>query len=207
MFSRHRSHRARNRSSRKRRYMRNRWLRLEPLEPRQMLTVAPFQNPVEPLDVNDDGLIEALDALLISNATSAQGGDFEASLLQGVTPIEYLDVDGDDWVTDYDLDAVTDYLNFQPDPPVIHTVTGPSEVYEQEYFSVTLTTSNVSSVEVESLDDSFASVGVFVEDPEDTWTWEEFAYDDNPSGTAIDPATIVFNVTGQRPLEPPVGNT
>jgi hypothetical protein len=93
-------------------------LRFEACQPRELLasdvtlTGAAFQNQIEPLDVNADGLIEALDALLITNALNARGvSSFPASDLVGLTPVEYLDVDGNDLVSQADFDAIANFLN------------------------------------------------------------------------------------------------
>lgn len=75
-------------------------------------TGAEYQNPANPWDVNVDGLVQPLDTMLVANRLLAHGGTaFSASTLAGMTPLEFLDVNGDDWVSTADFDAVAGQLN------------------------------------------------------------------------------------------------
>jgi len=51
-----------------------RQFRLEALEPRTLLTAAPWQNIDEPLDTNDDDFVTSLDMLVIANYLNARSG-------------------------------------------------------------------------------------------------------------------------------------
>lgn len=67
------------------------------------------QNPLKPLDVNQDGFISPLDALNIVNSLNSQGASFLSS--QFTTPSVYPDVNGDDYISTLDFVAVVDSLN------------------------------------------------------------------------------------------------
>lgn len=93
-------------------------LRFECMESRRLLTCeifftgAPFQNPVNPCDVDASGDVAPVDALLIANALAANSWlPFSAALLQGIQPSAYLDVDGNDEVANEDFAAVAAALD------------------------------------------------------------------------------------------------
>ncbi|MCU0978265.1 MAG: dockerin type I domain-containing protein, partial [Pirellulaceae bacterium] len=68
-----------------------------------------WQNPVRPTDVNGDGEVTALDALVVINYINAHNGD--VSLPADDLPPPYLDVDGNGLVTAADVLAVINHLN------------------------------------------------------------------------------------------------
>jgi hypothetical protein len=103
---------------------RNRRLRLENLERRSLLAGdvgSPFQNPLEACDLNGDGSVAPLDALLaINELNSSGGGDLSGRMappaLQGrVTNAgsSYLDSDGDGTLSPIDALNVINSLNSQ----------------------------------------------------------------------------------------------
>lgn len=82
----------------------------------------PWQNPLNPIDVDDDGEIIPLDALLIINHLNAYGSHaLPVPINPPDAPPPYLDVDGDDWVAPIDALQVINHLNGQLD--------GEGEVY------------------------------------------------------------------------------
>ena len=82
--------------------------------------VAPFQNPNQPYDVNDDGSVTAIDVLLIINLINLNA-DFPGALpTPSVTPFvppAYYDVNGDNHVTAADAIEVTNFVNSQDQNP------------------------------------------------------------------------------------------
>ena len=82
-----------------------------PIEP--ALTEA--QNPLEPLDVNRDGAISPLDALLIFNQLNAEGGhEIPVPMLGPSGEVWSLDVSGDSYVSALDALMIFNHLNAQP---------------------------------------------------------------------------------------------
>ncbi len=73
----------------------------------------PWQNPIEALDVNADGFISPLDALLIINYMNAHPGDsaLPNPPIPPLVPPPYLDTTGDNLVTPLDALLVINYLN------------------------------------------------------------------------------------------------
>jgi hypothetical protein len=71
--------------------------------------VSSWQNVRDPLDVNDDGVIVPLDALLVINDLNANGA---RELLEPSTGPPYLDVNGDGFVSSIDALLIINYLNF-----------------------------------------------------------------------------------------------
>jgi len=94
-------------------------LRFEPLEDRRLLDAsAPWQNQIEPLDVNADGLITPIDALLIVNRINNIGpGD--PPDLGDETPPPYYDVSGNNVITALDALLVIAALNDTKDGPQV----------------------------------------------------------------------------------------
>ncbi|MCY2990074.1 MAG: dockerin type I domain-containing protein, partial [Planctomycetota bacterium] len=79
------------------------------------VTAHPWQNPKNPLDVNDQGGVTALDALLIISYVNAhETGPLPPT---SESPTSYVDVNGDDAVTPLDVLAVVGYLNGQIGSP------------------------------------------------------------------------------------------
>ena len=71
-----------------------------------------WQNVVDPYDVNDDGLVSALDALLIINQINAGGArDLRGS---GVPANPYVDVTGDYLLSALDVLQVVNFINARP---------------------------------------------------------------------------------------------
>jgi len=81
---------------------------IESLEPRTMM-VSDWQNPVQPLDVDNDSSISPLDVLVVINSIN-QGniGPFETI---NVADGYYLDADGDGQLSPLDVLAIINYLN------------------------------------------------------------------------------------------------
>jgi hypothetical protein len=71
--------------------------------------VPPYQNPVNPLDVNHDGHVTAIDALIIINELNANGT--HALAPPTGTPTYYFDVNGDNLVSPLDALLVINALN------------------------------------------------------------------------------------------------
>ncbi len=69
----------------------------------------PHQNPVNNLDVNADGFVSPIDALLIVNFINANGGGTPVSGLPAPPP--YRDVDGNNIISASDVATVINYLN------------------------------------------------------------------------------------------------
>lgn len=74
----------------------------------------PFHNPNSPYDVNGDDEVTPLDALLILNAISRNGGGGPIS--QFDPPGRYWDVNGDGQITPLDALLILNYLNVQNRP-------------------------------------------------------------------------------------------
>jgi hypothetical protein len=109
---------------------------LESLESRTLLAADLGQNPVNYLDVNHDGMVSALDALVIINDLNANGSHTSTGPLSstGLTALSlsssttasassstsgnYLDVNGDGMVTPLDALLIANVLN-SPGPSVI----------------------------------------------------------------------------------------
>ncbi len=72
----------------------------------------PWQNPRNPLDVNDDGRVTPIDALLVINALNNRF-QLTPELPVPFDPVQYLDVDGNDLVTPIDALLVINQLNLQ----------------------------------------------------------------------------------------------
>jgi|GEM_PF-1703549 len=71
----------------------------------------PFHNPDNPYDVNSDGSVTPLDALLILNALSRNGGGGPISTFS--PPGRYWDVNGDGLITPLDALLIINYINYQ----------------------------------------------------------------------------------------------
>ena len=65
-----------------------------------------WQNPLNPLDVNSDGVVAPQDVLAIINYINAQPGPLPISFQS-----PYLDVDGDDLITPLDVLRVINFIN------------------------------------------------------------------------------------------------
>jgi hypothetical protein len=70
---------------------------------------ARWHNPVEPLDVNSDGYITPIDALLVINYMNRNFGDPTPPADEPPPP--YCDVNGDNYITPIDALQVINYLN------------------------------------------------------------------------------------------------
>ena len=75
----------------------------------------PWQNPRNPLDVNDDGFVTAIDALLVINALNT-GFQLPPQLPDPFIPVQYLDVNGNGSVTPIDALLVINELNRPRNP-------------------------------------------------------------------------------------------
>ena len=96
------------------------------LETRRVLTVIVtppangYQNPIRPLDVDNNGEINPLDHLIIINLLNSRGASTSVIGLPG--PPNYFDVNGDDLVTPLDALIIADHLGNSPSnssPPVV----------------------------------------------------------------------------------------
>ena len=75
---------------------------------------SPFQNPNNPLDVDADGSVNALDALLVINRLNsgdAAAGAYDSSAEGEATPKIYYDVTGDRIISPLDVLLVINHLN------------------------------------------------------------------------------------------------
>ncbi len=70
----------------------------------------PHQNPLNRVDVNNDGIVSPIDALLIVNYLNAHPGD-GAPPPPGAAPPPYLDVSGDNVLAPLDALIVVNWLN------------------------------------------------------------------------------------------------
>ncbi|MCY2990669.1 MAG: S8 family serine peptidase [Planctomycetota bacterium] len=73
---------------------------------------SPSQNPDQPLDVNNDGAVTALDVLILIDYIN-RGRPQDASVLyvESGLPVMYADVNGDRWVSAQDVLVVISHLN------------------------------------------------------------------------------------------------
>ncbi|HLC76514.1 MAG TPA: DUF4215 domain-containing protein, partial [Candidatus Peribacterales bacterium] len=79
---------------------------------------SPWQNPANPLDVNNDGVIAPNDTLPIINRINSSGiGPLPVPTGPGQEPPPYFDVDGDGNVAERDADIILSYLNTGIVPP------------------------------------------------------------------------------------------
>ena len=83
-------------------------LMVESLEDRRLLNVD-WRNPVDSIDVDDDGTTSPLDALVVINYINASGSGSLATVRDPSKP--YLDVDGDQSVSPLDVLSVINHLN------------------------------------------------------------------------------------------------
>ena len=73
----------------------------------------PWNNPRQKLDVNNDGFITPLDALMIINQLNKTGAIFlSESHLKRAPRAPYIDTNGDNYVTPLDALLVINYLNY-----------------------------------------------------------------------------------------------
>jgi hypothetical protein len=85
-------------------------VQLEMLEPRLLLTSA-WQNPFQPVDVNDDGAVTPLDALLVINHLQTQIFQKFTGTPETQGAPRYLDVNGDGVSSPIDALMVVHHLN------------------------------------------------------------------------------------------------
>ena len=87
-----------NRSSQRHRRRKKRTLKLQSLETRQLLAAefGDTQNPDMPEDVNADGIVSSMDALMVINRLGGRRGD------DPNTRVAFRDVNGDGDVTSLD---------------------------------------------------------------------------------------------------------
>src|SRR5262245_60802040 len=81
---------------------------VEALERREMLAVD-WRNPVDSLDVNSDGFVSSIDALLIINSLNTRGEPDLPAERDASSP--FLDVDGDQSVSSADALRVINAIN------------------------------------------------------------------------------------------------
>lgn len=89
---------------------------IERLESRDLLA-ADWTNASNPLDVNDSGLVTALDVLLVVNDINANGMRNLPVKDPGTPTAEWLDVNADDAVTANDVLQIVNAINFYTEPP------------------------------------------------------------------------------------------
>ena len=85
--------------------------RIEVLERRDLLASSPLHNVRQPLDVNDDGMVTPMDALLCINRINEQPANSIVSLAAGPKRPRYMDVDRDGIVSSTDVRLVINKLN------------------------------------------------------------------------------------------------
>jgi hypothetical protein len=93
-------------------------LRLETLEARRCLA-SDCQNPLNPLDVDDSGLVTPLEVLRIVNNLNGKGSRVLPPPTAACAPPPYLDVDGNGGVSSLDALLVVNALNDNPNPLAI----------------------------------------------------------------------------------------
>ncbi len=76
----------------------------------------PWRNPINPLDVDDNGLVQPLDALVVINALNAGGGGPLPPPNGNAAPPPYYDTTGDNLLTPLDALLVINHLNGGGDP-------------------------------------------------------------------------------------------
>ena len=109
-----------------------RQLLLESLEHRQLLA-ADFQNSFNEFDVDDDGLVAPLDALLIINELNAGGArDLRVSPAAG-----WVDVSGDNFITPLDALLVITALNTGSFGNLV-AITESNAFVQEKYYDLTL---------------------------------------------------------------------
>ena len=121
----------------------------EQLWQRQGIAGPVWQNPVRPVDVDNDGFLTSLDVLTVVNLINSLG-QVPVSLLPG-SPPPYYDVDGDNFVSAIDVLAVTNAINsgtFGPNP--IGTIKTIAEVDYAFNNPVGLPTNLVSQVTIKT---------------------------------------------------------
>lgn len=78
----------------------------------QIDTATAYRNPLNSLDTNGDGLITAIDALLIINSLNSPGDkSLSVPTILKVGTFEYIDTNGDNFVTAIDALPVVNALN------------------------------------------------------------------------------------------------
>jgi hypothetical protein len=81
-------------------------------ESNNILSVGPcWRNNAHPLDVNGDGYVVPLDALLLINYLNLHEASELPTLGPGEVPPSFLDVNGDDWIAPIDVLCIINYLN------------------------------------------------------------------------------------------------
>lgn len=71
-----------------------------------------WRNPVNPYDVDDDGMVSVLDVLaLIDDINEFATRELPSSAISGTTPPPYLDVDGDGYISPLDILMVINCIN------------------------------------------------------------------------------------------------
>ena len=78
--------------------------------------IAPWQNTGKPVDVNGDGAVTPIDALVVINYLNAHG---QGALPSAFAGSNYLDVNGDNQVTPLDALSVINYLNANVTPQAV----------------------------------------------------------------------------------------
>jgi hypothetical protein len=71
----------------------------------------PWHNKPRPLDVDDDGVLSPLDAVLIVNQINAGGAGVLPTPAPGNPPSAFVDVDGDNFLTPVDVQLVINAIN------------------------------------------------------------------------------------------------
>ncbi|MCY2987758.1 MAG: Ig-like domain-containing protein [Planctomycetota bacterium] len=89
---------------------------------------SPWQNQTLPYDVNNDGLVTPIDALIPINHIDFYGASVVPPVAEASAPPPYLDVNGDNQVTALDVLEVITFLN-DPIPGTVQpaTANGPAE--------------------------------------------------------------------------------
>ena len=93
-------------------------------------SISPWQNQTSRHDVNNDGLISALDVLVVINEINRnQARPLDSS---GLSPIPYYDVDGNRSIEALDVLIVINYINANPDQGEGEAVATPFDGLESE---------------------------------------------------------------------------
>lgn len=176
-----------------------------------MLDATPWNNMLNPPDVDRDGIVTPTDSHIIVELLNNHGGFPIAAPMTGSGPL-FPDVNGDWSVSLADWQQVCDVLNqgnagglnpppglpppgFPPPGPVasIAVSTFPASVNEMEVFTITGTFGMAYYLSVGSLGGEFhVTGGIFQAGGAGTWSVTGYFSDDHGSGTASDVRTLQF---------------
>lgn len=192
------------------RLARHRQLRYESLECRNLLagdlllTGSQLQNPLIPLDTNDDSAVSPIDALIVINQIAFALGEGEDGPTSPAGT--YPDVNGDQSITTVDAQIVIDYLSnsgstYSPMPgascgdvpaAAVTIDTLPADVNELQVFTVSGTMPNAYGVQVD-MGLNWQTLDFVSDAATFTWSTTGFYSDDDATGTPSDSRSVVLH--------------